>query len=242
MRALTQRGDWMGAVLAAWALWFPAAALTAERPDFSGVWQISGAVRTLKTEDGKVPPLKPAAARLYEERQRKLAAGDLSFDPTAQCISPGLPRILYLPYPFQLVQGAERLVYLFEWNYWNRRVYLDGQRREAPYPLALGVSHGSWDGEALVIDTTGFRADNTILDAAGMPHSEALHVVERLRLLDAGRVMEDRITIDDPETFTKAWTTVARFQRLPAQTRIKEDVCLDRIDAGRPAVEWPAAR
>lgn len=206
--------------------------------DLSGVWQVEGAIKELKTVDGKAPPLLPAAAKTYEEHKRKLKAGDLSFDPTATCISPGLPRMLYLPYRFEIIQRPQKITYLFEWNYWNRHVYLTDKAKEVPYPLSLGLSHGKWQGDTLVITTTDLRADNTLLDSAGMPRSEAMKITERLRLLDQGKTLEARFTFDDPETFTKPWDTVVRFKKLPSSTEIKEDICLDRVDAGQPAVAW----
>jgi len=204
--------------------------------DFSGVWQVEKAIQELKTVDGKAPPLKPEAAKVYAEHRKLWKAGDLSFDPTSKCISPGLPRMLYLPYPFEIVQGQKKLVYLFEWNYWNRRVYLD-TAKEVPYPLSLGLSKGQWEGETLVVKTTDLSADNTLLDSAGMPRSEAMKITEKMRLLTP-TTLEVRFTIDDPETFTQPWDTVVRFKKLPKGTDIKEDICLDRVDAGKPAVDW----
>jgi hypothetical protein len=206
--------------------------------DLSGVWQAERAIRELKTVDGQAPPLKPDAAKIYEAHKRQLRARDLSFDPTAKCISPGLPRMLYLPYPFEIIQRQQKITYLFAWNYWNRHVYLTDKGKEVPYPLSLGLSHGKWEGETLVITTTDLRADNTLLDSAGMPRSESMKITERLRLLDSGKTLEARFTFDDPETFTRPWNTVVRFKKLPPSTEIKEDVCLDRIDAGKPAVAW----
>jgi hypothetical protein len=206
-------------------------------PDFSGVWQVEKAIPELKTVDGKTPPLKAEAAKLYAEHKKLWKAGDLSFDPTAKCISPGLPRMLYLPYPFEIIQSPNKLVYLFEWNYWNRRVYLTDKVKEVPYAISLGLSQGKWQGDTLVVKTTDLRADNTLLDSAGMPRSESMKITEKLHLVDP-MTLEARFTIDDPETFTKPWDTVVRFKKLPVGTEIKEDICLDRTDAGKPAVDW----
>jgi hypothetical protein len=206
------------------------------------VWQVIGRIQELKTVDGKTPPLKPEAAQVYARHQAQWRAGDLSFDPTAKCISPGMPRILYLPYPFRIIQRPQRMTYLFEWNYWNRHVYLDGKNWEAPYLLSLGESNGHWQGDTLVIHTDSLRADNTLLDSAGMPHSENLMLTEQLRLVNGGRVLEDRIHVEDPDTFVHPWDTVVRFRRLPDSTEIGLDVCLDRVQAGKPAVDWSRAR
>ena len=206
-------------------------------PDFSGVWQVEKNIQELKTVDGQVPPLMPEAAKVYEDQKKKWKAGDLSFDPTAKCISPGLPRMLYVPYPFEIIQRPQKLTYMFEWNYWNRHVYLGDRAKEVPYPLSLGLSRGKWKGDTLVIETTDLRADNTLLDSAGMPRSESMKITEKLRLVDAN-TLEARFSINDPNTFTKSWDTVVRFKRLPKGTEIKEDICLDRVDSGKPAVDW----
>lgn len=229
---MRKRWVWVG-VLAGWVT--SGAAVAA--PDFSGVWQVESAIQELKTVDGKTPPLKPQAEKIHEERKKQWRAGNLSFDPTVKCISPGLPRMLYLPYPFEIIQRPKRLTFLFEWNYWNRHVYLSDQARETPYPLALGLSHGKWDGDTLVITTTDLRADNTLLDSAGLPRSESMQITEKMRLVNSN-ILEVRFTIDDAETFTQSWDTVVRFKKLPQGTQIKEDICLDRVDAGRPAVDW----
>lgn len=206
-------------------------------PDLSGVWQAEKAIYELKTVEGKAPPLKPEAAKVYQEHKSKWQARDLSFDPTARCISPGLPRMLYLPYPFEIIQRPQKLTYLFQWNYWNRHVYLTDKAKEVPYPLSLGLSHAKWQGDTLVITTTDLRADNTLLDSAGMPRSESMKITETLRLVD-NNTLEARFTFNDPQTFTRPWDTVVSFKRQPKGTEIREDICLDRTDAGQPAVDW----
>lgn len=219
-------------------------ALTVSRPaeaaaDLNGVWQVEGSHQQLKTTSGEAPPLRSSAAKIYRENLAKWKVGDLAYDPTSKCISPGMPRILYLPYPFEIVQSDRTIAYLFQWNYWNRVVELVNKPQDVPYPLAMGIARGKWVGDTLKIDTIGLRSDNTFLDAAGLPHSDDLHLTEELRLVENGQVLEDKITIDDKNTFTKVWTTTVRFRRLPAGTELHEDICLDRVDARQPAVVWP---
>lgn len=207
-------------------------------PDMSGVWEVATKIQELKTVEGAAPPLKSEAQKVYDEHRAQWKAKDLSYDPTAMCVSPGLPRILYLPYPFQIVQTPTRIAYLFEWNYWNRHVDLTGKELEAAYPLSLGVSVGHWEGDTLVIRTNGLRADNTLLDAAGLPLSEELVLTENIRLIDGGKKLENRIRFEDTQTFTSSWETVVTFNRLPDDYEISMDICLDRTDAGKPAVDW----
>lgn len=212
----------------------------ANPPDLSGVWQVSGVVQELKTTDGKAPPLTPEAAKRYAENRALWRAGDLSFDPSARCISAGMPRVLTLPYPFKIFQSAERVFFLFEWNRWFRTVKLTQNDLEVPYPMSMGVARGRWQGDTLVVEISGLRADNTLLDSAGMPRSEQMQLTERIRLIDRN-TLEDRLSIHDPATFTVSWDTVLRFKRLPAGAEIKQDVCLDRVDAGQPAIDWKKA-
>jgi hypothetical protein len=101
------------------------------------------------------------------------------------------------------------------------------------YPVSLGVATGHWEGSTLVIKTMGLK-DTTLLDSA-MPHSEELVVTERLRLLDRGR-LENRITFEDPRVFSRPWETVVIYRRQPRGSTLKEDVCLDRIKHGEPAI------
>lgn len=217
-------------------------AMAAAPPNLNGVWQVDGVHQELKTTNGEAPPLNAQANKIYQENLKKWKAGDLSYDPTAQCVSPGFPRILYLPYPFEIVQSDRTIAYVFQWNYWNRVVEMNGKPQDVPYPLAMGIARGKWNGDTLVVDTIGLRSDNTWLDAAGLPHSDDLHVVEEMRLTDNGQVLENKITIEDKKVFTKTWETTIRFKKLPAGTEIQEDICLDRVDAKQPAVVWPEAK
>jgi hypothetical protein len=91
-------------------------------------------------------------------------------------------------------------------------------------PNWMGVSAGHWDGDTLAVESQGFN-DLTTLDAAGLPHSTQLQVAERLRKLDAD-TLEDIITVTDPKTYTKPWSTRVTYRRQPG-LRLKEYVCTD---------------
>jgi len=91
-------------------------------------------------------------------------------------------------------------------------------------PNWMGLSVGRWDGDTLIVESQGFN-DLTTLDSAGLPHSTRLHVSERIRKLDAD-TLEDLITIADPQTFTKPWTTRVTYRRQPG-LRLKEYACMD---------------
>ena len=197
-----------------------------------GVWVPDAAPRMLLTANGKPPPLTSEASKLYAERRQRLAAGDASFDPTSWCAGPGMPRILTMPYPFEIRADSHRLAFIHGWYRWFRIVDLGAGAVDPPLPLTMGFPVGYWDAGTLVIRTVGL-IDATVMDASGLPHSEQLTLTERLRVLPDGR-LEDRITIDDPENYTQPWQTVLTFHR-DAAARVTDDVCPDRMARGEPA-------
>ena len=197
-----------------------------------GVWVPDATPRALLTADGKAPPLKADAAKLYAERRQLLARGDASFDPTTWCAGPGMPRMLTMPYPFEIRSDNERIAFIHGWYRWFRIVDLGAGTADPPLSLTMGFPVGRWEGETLVIRTTGLT-DVTVLDASGLPHSEAMVLTERLRVLPNGR-LEDRITIEDAENYSRPWETVLTFHR-DAQAKVGDDVCPDRLAKGEPA-------
>lgn len=201
-----------------------------------GVWVPDAAPRQLLTVAGGRPPLKDAAARVYAGRKRQFEAGDRSFDPTTWCAGPGMPRVMTMPNPFEIRRDGDHLAFIHGWYRWFRTVDLGGPEGgpdvDPPLPLTMGFPVGRWEGDTLVIRTVGLT-DATVMDARGLPHSDLLTLTERLRVLPDGR-LEDRITVEDPDTFTRPWETVLTFHR-DAAARVSDDVCPDRLAAGEPA-------
>lgn len=198
-----------------------------------GVWVPDSAPQQLLTADGQPPPLNAEAAEVRAGRLQRLAAGDTSFDQTTWCAGPGMPRIMTMPYPFEIRRDGDYLAFIHGWYRWHRVVSMAGGEVDPPLPLTMGFAVGNWEGDTLVIRTVGL-SDVTVLDASGLPHSEQMVMTERLHMLPDGR-LESRITIDDPETFTRPWETVLHFHR-DATARVTDDVCPDRIAGGEPAV------
>ena len=209
----------------------PRAAATAQN-SLLGIWVPDAAPRALRTSNGKAPPLTAEAAKLYAERRQRLAKGDASFDPTSWCSGPGMPRILTMQYPLEIRADANRVAFIHGWYRWFRIVDMGAGTADPPLPLTMGFPVGRWEGNTLVIRTTGL-IDATVMDASGLPHSEQLTLTERLRVLPDGR-LEDRITIDDPENYKQPWETVLTFHR-DAAARVTDDVCPDRMASGEPA-------
>ena len=204
-----------------------------------GIWVPDAAPRALLTAEGKAPPLNADAAKIYAERRQRLAQGDASFDPTSWCAGPGMPRILTMQYPLEIRADANRVSFIHGWYRWFRTVDMGAGPVDPPLPLTMGFPVGHWEGNTLVIRTVGI-IDATVMDASGLPHSEQLTLTERLRVRPDGR-LEDRITIDDAENYTRPWETVLTFHR-DATARVTDDVCPDRLARGEPAEQLPKGR
>lgn len=149
-------------------------------------------------------------------------------DPDSRCLPPGLPRITFQPRPFEIVQTANRILFVYEGgaHIW-RQAWMDGRAHpKDPNPNWLGHSIGHWDGDALVVDSVGFN-DKTWLDDAGHPHTERLHVIERYTRTGAA-AMKYEATIDDPGAYTRPWKASSNlsFRR---GAKLAEDICLDKI-------------
>lgn len=199
-------------------------------PDISGPWEIDGDATRLHTADGKPPPLLPAMQAVYVRHQAAAKAGDKSYDPINKCVPPGVPRLMLQKFPFNIVQGKTMYGFIFEWNHLNRVIYMNQSHFEPINLLYLGQSVGHWEGKALIIDTNNYN-DMTLLDDTGLPHTDALHTVERIRLVDGGKRLEDRIHIEDPGAYVKPWDAVLTFGRHP-HAIIEEDYCLGRTGQG----------
>jgi hypothetical protein len=165
-------------------------------------------------------PIQPWAEALTKERMTGIHAGEES---NANCLPQGVPRIDATPNPFKILQEPELVVILYEAFGQFRQVYLDGRALpKDPNPTWLGYSVGHWDGDSLVVETTGFNG-KTWLDQAGHPTTDALDVTERYRRRDFGH-LDIQVTIDDPKAYTKPWTVTEPMQLLP-DTDLIEFVC-----------------
>lgn len=198
----------------------------ASTPDISGVWMGRELTKTFKGDP--LPPLQPAADGTYKATQAKDHKDHAGTDPYLSCYPPGVPRILLIPFPFEIIQTPGKVVMIFEYDHFVREIHTDG--REHPKdldPTWMGSSVGKWDGDTFVVDTIGFN-DKTWLDMLGVPHSEALHVVERIRRVDHDTLQDD-IVIDDPKTFTKPWN-VQKIFKLRPKWEIMEYICEDNFE------------
>jgi hypothetical protein len=186
-------------------------------------WQL-GAIGAIpagtSVVDGRSIPYKPAALKQRDENR----AGWPKSDPEAKCYMPGIPRANYMPYPFQIVQGQNDILFVYEFATASRIVHMSGHQ-EAPLDSWMGWANGKWDGDTLVIENTGFN-DQTWFDRAGNFHSNALKVTERFTPM--GDNLQYEATIDDPETFARPWTIrMPLYRRLDKNAQLMEFKCVE---------------
>jgi hypothetical protein len=218
------------------------------KPNLNGIWQAineanwdieghsaaPGRVLALGAEDAVVPglgiveggplPYLPAAAAKKKENFEKR----LSADPEIKCYLPGVPRAMYMPQPFQIIQSAKHIMVAFQYGGAVRTVYMDGHT-EAPADSWMGWSNGHWEGETLVIDTTGFN-DLSWFDRAGNFHSDALHVVERITAMSPDHLNYEA-TIEDSKTFSRPWKmSLPIYRRREKGARLLEFRCVEFVE------------
>jgi hypothetical protein len=182
-------------------------------PDFRGVWTNRWIVNMADgryVEKTVEVPLNDKGRALYAERTGNLQKDD----PNMTCKPSGLPRQGGTPYPLKIMQTADEFVILYEGGMHTFRIIpLDGRPHKADPWSWYGDSIGRWEGDTLVVDTIGFN-DKSWLDSSGYPHGEKLHLVERFRRTDPN-TMRYEVTIDDPEYYTRPWTTAWTYRYSP---------------------------
>jgi hypothetical protein len=203
------------------------------KPDLKGIWQASStadadlqdhaasfnmlAGKSVVT-GGNIPYQPWAAAKKAENFQNRRKA-----DPLGQCYLPGIPRIMYMDFPFQIFQTPQAVAITFEWSLLYRLIYTDGSPHPADLDSWMGDSRGRWEGDTLVVDVANYN-DKTWLDMAGDFHSSALHVVERYRMTDHDTIQYEA-TLEDSKVFTKPWTITIPLKRRTDRDRLFEYSC-----------------
>jgi hypothetical protein len=192
-----------GAAKPAWPPSGPTPRTADGKPDLSGAWAPNAIRQNVDlVATGVQVPFQPWAEKVYQQHKDTISKDD----PEARCLPPGVPRMTTTPYPFRIVQtpGLTIIVYEGGAHVW-RQIFTDGRgHSEDPNPSWLGESIGHWEGDTFVIDTIGLNG-KTWLDEAGLPTTESLHVIERIRRTDFGH-LETENTIDDPKAYTKPWS------------------------------------
>ena len=205
----------------------PAIPLTVEgRPDLTGVYGSAGLPAGTMP-----PPLKPGAEKFRIVRGPDDIRGRTTLTTGNDCKPLGIPQTYITPYPFQIVQTPKLVVIIYEYPNAVRWIPVDGRKQEVdPDPAWMGTSVGRFDGDTLVVDAIGFN-DKT--EVHGFMHTEALHVVERFRLLQDGNLQYD-VTVEDPNVWQTPWVIPPRtFQRRSELENVSEFVCESRVDYQR---------
>jgi hypothetical protein len=214
-------------------------------PDLSGIWQANntanwnlephaaqagplfqlGAAFSIPpglgvVEGGEIPYL-PAAL----EKRNANRKDWVKLDPEVKCYMPGIPRATYMPYPFQIVQSADNILFTYEFASASRVVRFN-QELKSPAPAWMGWSVGRWDGETLVIEVTDHMPD-TWFDRAGNHHGENLKVIERYTAIDAN-TLQYEATMEDPETYARPWQiSMPLYRRREPNVQLLEYKCVE---------------
>jgi hypothetical protein len=205
------------------------------KPNLTGIWQ---AVNTaawdiqghsaqkdipagLGVVEGNDIPYQPWAA----EKKKQNFANRATADPETRCFLPGVPRIMYMPFPFQIFQTPTYLAFVHEYVHAVRHIYVNGTPHpRGPIDWWMGDSRGRWEGDTLVIDVVHFT-DQTWFDRAGNFHSEALHLIERYTLMGPDHINYE-VTVEDPKVFTRPWTMrMILYRRKEPNAQLLEHEC-----------------
>ncbi|HLI82357.1 MAG TPA: hypothetical protein VKV17_00475 [Bryobacteraceae bacterium] len=185
-------------------------------PDLQGIWEArntadgnleahsaaagirAGTAVIVDPADGKIP-YQPWAAAKQKENFAKRA----TLDPVNRCFLPGVPRIAYMHYPFQIFQTPQFIAITYEYVHASRTIFMNGKPHLDDIDFWMGDSRGHWEGDTLVVDVTDNNSE-TWLDSSGNFHSEAMHVVERYTRTSPD-TLQYEATIEDPKVFTRPW-------------------------------------
>ena len=196
------------------------------KPDFTGIWAATEGKYFQDLGAGGVDiPMLPWARALYQERKGNLQKGH----PSERCLGHGVTDFDTHPTPRRIIQTPQIIAILYESYHQYRQIFLDGRPLPKPtQPAYMGYSVGKWEGDALVVDTTGLN-DIGWLDMNGHPQTESTHVTERFRRRNFGHI-DLQITIDDPKAYSKPWTVaVAGLNFLPDEELV-ESICENEKD------------
>ena len=204
------------------------------KPDLSGVWQAVNTANSniqshaaekdvpagLGVVDGDEIPYQPWAAA----QQKTNLANRATADPESKCYLPGVPRITYMPYPFQIFQTPAHIAITYEYVHAVRRIFMNSPHPDGEIEWFMGDSRGRGEGDTLVVDVKHFTGQ-TWFDRSGNFHSPALHVIERYTPISANHLNYEA-TIEDPTVFTRTWTmSMPLYRRMDTGMRILENEC-----------------
>ena len=181
--------------------------------------------------DGPIPYRPDALAK-----KKQYAANALREDGEVKCYLPGVPRVMYMPYPVQIVQSDSTILMMSEFASAQRTIYIGG-KSSPPADTWMGWSNARWESDTLVIDSRGFMGGTIsaldpegaiqvrFLDRAGNYHTDGLHVIERIRRIGPDH-LSYQATIEDPNVYTRPWTiSMPLYRRLEPGLQLGEFKC-----------------
>ena len=197
----------MKKILLVWI--FFAGTAWAQSPDLSGFWE-------LRYDSRNIPkaPLTPAAAN--EDKEARTARDLYAI---RWCNHVGVPFIMDDGSPIDIRQDKNEIAITSQSNSPVRHIYTDGREQvgqingDADNPLYYGRAVGHWEGDTFVVDLKGFN-EKFWFDNGGLPHTEQLHLIEKFTRADM-KTLKYEVTVDDPATYTKPWTSSWTFEWFP---------------------------
>jgi hypothetical protein len=187
-------------------------------PDLSGVWEHMNSRTTAYYLDNIEIPWQPWARELFRQR----TDDNQKDNPESRCLPRGIPKADAFDL-HKIVQVPGLIVILYEYQTTFRQIFTDGRALpKDPNPTWMGYSAGHWEGDTLVVESSGFNG-KAWLSGRGNPTTDALRLTERIHRRDFGH-MDVQLTIDDPKAYTKPWKTELHPELVP-DTDLLEFVC-----------------
>ena len=220
-----------------------------DHPEFPHASNNSGLAPNMRIGDSTSPLLQPWAAEITRAANEEVFAGGMPFSAAQRCFPPGVPGFLgFTAEPALFLQTPDMVTIVHQRNQTVRRIYLNEKHSDNPTPSWMGESIGHYEGDTLVVDTIGLN-DQTYMGNFPIPHSEELHVVERIRIVpgspdlltDAPRPRDDPYfidpnnkviqivaTVEDPEAFTAPFSMMMLYEL--ADFPMEEAICSENND------------
>ena len=209
-----------------------------------------GVAPTFRISDLTNPNIKQWAKDIMKKDNDEVLAGKTAFTPGSSCRAYGVPAIWNSGGPFYFIQTPKKVVIVSETDRYARHVYLNVPHSTNLKPTWYGESVGHYEGDTLVVDTIG-QNDKTFADNFRTPHTEKIHVIERIRMIEGGKKLEIHATVSDPDTFVQPWQGTRRYDLVnndreevePGHVGPAEIICQEgnrvAIDYGTPVADKP---
>ena len=197
--------------------------------DLTGNWFIdnSPGIQGWLFGPATIPKLKPEAQKHRDAYVKAIAEGKVYRDDIGQCWPAGVPIIMTRVWPIAMIQLPTAIYMVSEFMNSLRVVYMDGRKHTDPDIVVRtfnGESIGHWEGDTLVVETKNFTSDPHHWIDQGVPASDELRIIQRIRMINNGRALEINMTLTDPKTMkshSRSVSFVTRVIRLPVRRLAK---------------------